>query len=333
MKVLNRWLVAAVATVMTTAMAVAQTNHVAWSKIETGSWTFNPIYTQTAETGPSVVSFLALADPAALSGDNIVAVWYQRDAGGWTAKSWETSDPWEAIKSVKLALGVADEEDERWGVPGSDDDLAAVEEPKDYTVGVLAEDPLAPLIVGSPDRAALVEFLTSIGYKAADVPVDKDDGCTTNAKLDGMAADAAAMVADGDETILSLSSQASLCDVFAGPPRGPRPTKPAKPANPPAWSPPGTVPTAPAWTPGTWPVAPGWRCRTVSIGGGGTNCICTRIRYWGRWETTTCGIWPFRYTCTRWHEIVETETCTDINVTCPPGGPPGGTMSNCNSTY
>jgi hypothetical protein len=237
------------------------------------------------------------------------------------------------IKAVKLELGIADVEDERWGLGGSGTPEADAEQPKDYAAGVLADDPLAGLVASSPDRDSIVEFLTAIGYKAADLPVEKDDGCTTDAKLDGMAADAATMVMDGDDTVLRLSSQASLCGVFAGPPRGPRPTRPAQPATPPAWSPPGTVPTAPAWTPGTWPVAPGWSCRTVPIGGGGTNCICTRIRYWGRWETRTCRFLLWTWACTRWHEIVETETCTDINVTCPPGGPPGGTMPNCNSTY
>jgi len=65
------------------ASAGAQTtNHVAWSKIDTGSWTFNPIYSQAGGGGTSVNNFLALADPFTVSGDNIVAVWYQRGSGG-----------------------------------------------------------------------------------------------------------------------------------------------------------------------------------------------------------------------------------------------------------
>jgi len=324
---------AAVFAASTTA-AAQTTHHVALSKIDTGVWTLTPIYSQESGAGATVVSFLALADMAAVSGGNIVTVWYQRDASGWTAKSWETTDPWVAIKSVKQAMGIPDAEDERWGAPGLGMSVTDAEQPKEYAAGVLVEDPLASFIVGSPDRASLVEFLTSIGYKAADVSVDEEeDGCTTNAKLDGMAAAAKSMVMEGDNTILTLSDQTSLCDVFAGLfPIGDPPIQPAPPATPPAWSPPGTVPSGPTWTPGTWPAAPnGYYCWNVLISdGGGTNCICVRRRYWGRWETTMCG-WFWRSPCTMWHQIIEIERCIDINVPCPPGGPPATT--NCRSRY
>ena len=188
MHIMNRWLAAAGATAVVAATTVAQTNHVAWSKIETGPWTLTPIYAEENGTPGAVVSFLALADLSAIVGENLVAVWYQRDATGWTAKSWEAAGPWEAIKSVKQAMGIPDDEDERWGVAGAGAPTSA-EEPKEYAAGVLAEDPLAAFIAGSPDRDVLVEFLTSIGYKAADIPVDKGAGaCGASSLLSAYAA-------------------------------------------------------------------------------------------------------------------------------------------------
>lgn len=188
MKILNRWLAAAVATAISTTCAVAQTNHVAWSKIETGPWTMHPIYAEDASGTHTVTNFLALADPSAATGDNLIAVWYKREGAGWTAKSWETADPWEAIKAVKMEVGIADDEDDRWGLPGSSP-AAVAEPPKDYAAGVLADDPLAALVISSPDRVAIVEFLTSIGYKAADIPVDKGAGaCGASALLSAYAA-------------------------------------------------------------------------------------------------------------------------------------------------
>lgn len=118
MKMLNHWLIAAVATVMTTTVAVAQTNHVAWSKIETGPWTLHPIYAEVEGGAHTVSNFLALADPTAATGDNLIAVCYRREGAEWTTKSWETGDPWEAIKAVKIELGIDDDEDDRWGLLG-----------------------------------------------------------------------------------------------------------------------------------------------------------------------------------------------------------------------
>ncbi|MFN7022389.1 MAG: hypothetical protein ACK4WH_13815 [Phycisphaerales bacterium] len=202
---------------MANTIASAQvTHHVAWSKIETGPWTLTPIYAEENGVPGAVVSFLALADPSATLGDNLVAVWYQRDPTGWSAKSWETTDPWEAIKSVKQEMGFPDVEDERWGIPGSDAAVTNAEQPKDYSEGVLANDPLATLVSSSPDRDAIVDFLTTVGYKAADVPVEKDDGCTTNARLDGMAAATAETLVGDEATAVDRSMTAWIASGSAG---------------------------------------------------------------------------------------------------------------------
>ncbi len=196
--------------------AAEPTYHVARSKIESGPWTFTPIYTEENGALGQVVSFLALAKPSTRVGNNIVAVWYQREGAGWSAKSWETSDPWEAIKSVKGAMGISGDEDDRWGVPGSDFTIAAAEQPKGYALGVLATDPLAAAVLASPNKDEVVDFLTSVGYKAADVSLEKSDGCTMEAKLDGLALAMVETLKGDEETRVDRSMTAWIASGSAG---------------------------------------------------------------------------------------------------------------------
>lgn len=195
--------------------AMAQTNHVSWAKIETGPWTMHPVYTEGTGGTVSVSNFLAIADPNFAIGENLIAVWYKREGSNWVTKSWETSNPWEAITAVKIALGISNDEDERWGIWGSSS-VSIAESPKEYTAGVLASDPLATLVSSSPNRDVLIELLASMGYKAADLPVEKADGCTTNAKLDGMAAAIAEALIGNQETAVARSMAAWIAAGTAG---------------------------------------------------------------------------------------------------------------------
>jgi hypothetical protein len=68
----SRWFSVAGAILAAASAAMAQSNHAAWSKIETGPWTMTPIYAQQSGTPGNVVSFLALAKPGTVFGDNIV---------------------------------------------------------------------------------------------------------------------------------------------------------------------------------------------------------------------------------------------------------------------
>lgn len=208
--------VAAACAVFAAVPAFAQTCSVAWSKIEAGPWLLTPIYTEVSGQAPQVQSFLALAAPGTSFGNNLVAVWYVRDGTGWTTKSWSTSDPWEAIKSVKSQLAIPDDQDVRWGIPGSDMGIQTPEPPKDYTAGVLADDQFAALIASSPARDELVAVLTGAGYKAADVPLEKDDGCTTNAKLEGIAAAIEQTLTGPESTMVDRSMTAWVASGAAG---------------------------------------------------------------------------------------------------------------------
>ncbi len=224
-------------------VSAQEVHRVAWSKIETGPWTLTPIYSETVQGGPEVEHFLALADGSNVIGSNLIAVWYQRTPDGWTAKSWETADPNEAIKSVKAALNIPDSDDDRWQVAGLGGTVSTAGPAKDYVKGVLIDDPLAALIATAPDRDEIVDFLASVGYKAADVPVEKDDGCTTDAKLDGMASAMKETLKGDEATAVSRSMEAWIASGSAGcgigsvaveivtlPPRNITPV--------PAWSPP-----------------------------------------------------------------------------------------------
>ncbi|GJQ28945.1 MAG: hypothetical protein HBSAPP03_08290 [Phycisphaerae bacterium] len=171
------------------ATAVAQPSyHASWSKVELGAWTLTPVYSEEGGAVLSVDGFLALADPSTRLGDNIVAVWYERTAEGWSAKSWGTDDPWKAIATVKELMGIGDDEDERWDAPSMGDPDAAPAVPEEYVVGVLADDPMAALIAASPERDSIILTMVALGYQAADVPVDGQDECSLAAKMDGLAA-------------------------------------------------------------------------------------------------------------------------------------------------
>lgn len=314
---------------VTTPVSLGQVSyHAAWSKVEFASWTLNPVYEEDAASPGSlkVHSFLALADPHAVVGANLVAVWYVRDGDMWNAKSWSITDPWDAVSFVKAQLEIGDDEDERWSIPHLPGEGQGPVLPEEYTAGVLASDPLAAVILGAPDREVIVSYLASIGYEAADIPVDYTDPCTTDEKLTGLAEEIERGMREGDsDTVLILESATVLCQAAPRAPRIPGPRPPVPPVVP-APNPRGTVPGGPppggGWTSGPW--SP-WSCRSVPISiGDGVNCICSRARRWGRWEARSCWI---VFTCTRWIEVIESETCTDVfeSGPCPAPGP----AANC----
>lgn len=227
------------------ATAVAQPSyHASWSKVELGAWTLTPVYSEDAGAVLSVDGFLAIADPSTRIGDNIVAVWYERTGAGWSAKSWGTNDPWKAVATVKELMGISDAEDERWDVPSMGDPDATPAVPEEYVDGVLADDPMAALIAASPERDSIILTMTALGYQAADVPVDGQDGCTRDMKLSGFAT-AIMETLRGDETTVAsrtanalLASGANGCSTGAigiplPPVNPPTPSSPWVPAREP----------------------------------------------------------------------------------------------------
>jgi hypothetical protein len=169
--------------------SVAQTHRVSDLRIDWGSWNFKPIYESTSGSA-QVTGFLALAKEGSSSGDNLTAVWYVRSENQtWTKKSWLSTDAGGAIKHVKIVTGIPDTDDALWEVNRdlrvlpSDDPEPAIE----YSMGLLANDPLQPLVSTSSDPAAIVSFLSDVGYKAADISIDHAAEFTTDEHLEVMA--------------------------------------------------------------------------------------------------------------------------------------------------
>lgn len=175
----------------TSASALAQQSHVSGMGLDWGAWHMKPIYCDTT-AGPHVQSFLALAKADTTSGSNIVAVWYIRDTTDptlWTSKSWTTLDAAEAVKSVKISMGIPDSEDPNWQL---DEPLEVLpgqtpEEAKDYSKGILVDDPLYPIVAASTDHTSLVQMLKDIGYSVADVTIEHAANCESAVLLTDIA--------------------------------------------------------------------------------------------------------------------------------------------------
>lgn len=168
-------LIIAVTVICNARAAVAQMV-VSATQIQIGDWTLAPILTGSGQE-QRVHSFLALLDQDAAAGENITAVWYIRginDDSDWQPKAWSSQDQWDAINAVKAELGIDDESDLYWPTKDPKPVLSPpLLEPVDYIKGVLALDPLAGMIAVMEDRDELIEHLVELGYKAADVPLEK----------------------------------------------------------------------------------------------------------------------------------------------------------------
>ncbi len=137
-----------------------------------GDWTVKPVY-KFAETGPRVVGMLVFETPAAEAGSNLLAVWYERpadDCSPWVSRTWLGGKPWDAVVSLKAALGIPDIQDVCWEIEQATNIGA---EEKNYTQGFASDDPIGELVNQLSNRDEVVVFLKSAGYPVADIPFDK----------------------------------------------------------------------------------------------------------------------------------------------------------------
>ena len=181
-------LMAVAAGLLMPSTASAQTNHVAWSYVESESWRYHPIYTVDSLGAITISNFVAIMDGTTATGNNLVAVWYRRDAGTgtWDAWSWDTTDPWAAINHVKSILVISDDENDRWKTPGDGLGITPIAA-EGFAYGVLAADDLADDILIDADPDAMIAMLVAGGYRAASLTLQHTDGCKIDDKLDGMA--------------------------------------------------------------------------------------------------------------------------------------------------
>jgi len=188
----TRLLACVLALVVTGGAVSAQEMHVSGISLEWEGWRLKPVY--YVDSGAvRVAAFVALAEAQTVSGSNIVAVWYVRSTSTpatWSTKSWATTNPAEAVKSVKSAMGISADEDSNWGLdaplailPGED-----ITAPSDYDLGVLATDALHPVLVMMPNPGPLLALLTQMGYPAANISLETTPGCDAPVLLEEMAA-------------------------------------------------------------------------------------------------------------------------------------------------
>jgi hypothetical protein len=122
------------------------------------------VYTPLSPTEVEVTDMLAVKNPSTLNGDNLAAVWYESGPDGWAAQSWYASDPWTGVKSLKITLGIGDEQDAIWemtlGAQPSGDPIQAAPL---TSAGVIENDPLQPMIEASADPEAVVQTLITLG--------------------------------------------------------------------------------------------------------------------------------------------------------------------------
>lgn len=218
-------------------------------------WALTPIMQKQPSSAWLTRAVLALRTTEA-TGDNIVAVLYERDPSSpchWIAKSWASSDPWDAIKTVKADFSIGDEYDPRWQVGQGPKDTSTPKPTYAYVKGFFADDPVGIAINDAPDRDEYVTAFVEWGYCSAKVPFEVKDPATGEWKIDS-----------------ALNGYAHVFDaIIAGttlpppPPNHPQPSIPLNPA--PSWFPPGTtVPAAPSqfcqywFGSGCFPVVMGW---------------------------------------------------------------------------
>ncbi|MBX3405352.1 MAG: hypothetical protein KF869_01205 [Phycisphaeraceae bacterium] len=172
-------------------------------------WVFAPVVVETQQS-VQIPGVLALRDLSQAVGDNIVAVWYENplvQGEAWTAKAWESQDQWKAIEWVKAQFDIGDEWNQFWPTSAAVPHTPTTEPPVEYFKGVLDTDPMAAWVAGS-EGEEIVAVLTSIGYKSASVPVDKEGPCDTKTVL-------AALADTSAFAVLAHPSAAQLDDYFA----------------------------------------------------------------------------------------------------------------------
>lgn len=167
--------------------ALAQTARPAGVRVTQADWVYVPVVIEDQGVC-GVPGVLALRDPAAAIGANIVAIWYENPGvpgADWASVAWTTSNPWEAIKWVKAEYGIDDEWDDLWPA-GSASPAESFANPAEYTLGLMADDPLQ-MITSDPQGVELVALLTDLGYQSASVPIDPHGTCDKSVVLAALA--------------------------------------------------------------------------------------------------------------------------------------------------
>lgn len=148
-----------------TPTAAAQSPAASW-KVPLADWTFYAV--PDAKPG-AVTHFLALADSGLTTGDNLTAVWLERNASGvWTSFTWPKPDMPEVIayarKVSQNPSALAHEPDFASVQPTNATAPAA---PLAMDTGLIAGDPMIKEVQASAEPGKVLDVLASVGYAAA----------------------------------------------------------------------------------------------------------------------------------------------------------------------
>lgn len=163
-------------------------NRVSQLTIDDEAWRFSVVIAQNGSTA-SVQAVVAMPHEGTVHGDNLSAVLYQVDSSspdGWSAKAFESATNAEVVKTLMQTYGMSEVDAGPWvwnrNAPAAASATSKAAKP--YNKGLLVEDILYPVIADDPNVESIVTFLDEVGYKAADVVIDKTtDTCTRGAKL------------------------------------------------------------------------------------------------------------------------------------------------------
>ena len=198
-------IVASIGVTCLSGAALAQTSaiNVPGTLIEYDGWGLIPIF-----DGSEVHSFLALRDEDEIVGQNISAIWFQRQADdSWEGLAWNDGDHAAALKYVAMDLGLPEGWDENLVVE-YDAFSATPISPKPYAYGLYADDPLTPAVAASSDPAAAAGALEGIGYAASSLGVVSGGGSSggigqTGCEYQLASTDLLDALANGEETELA----------------------------------------------------------------------------------------------------------------------------------
>lgn len=164
----------------------AEGANVSRTQLKVGGWSWLPIL---SPGGRKVESILALIEPGRERGENIRAVWFQRDPSGWRSLAWPSgTSQASAAAFVMQQVGIAEASRRFWLVEANAPDA---EEPVQFLQAVFVDDPMLAQIESSPDPRSFVESLVDAGYPAADpgLPIvgAAISSCSTAVVLDAVA--------------------------------------------------------------------------------------------------------------------------------------------------
>jgi hypothetical protein len=150
---------------------------------------------------------LALRTKDAAVGSNLVAVWYLPPAAGtqqWSAKTWDTTEHWDAIKTIKESLSIADGSDELWPTTDQLQPWNAPKVASGYSKGFKQGDVLLAALDSLPNRDQVLDAFTGWGYKSANPSFEKTSNeYSTDAFLSGVKSAFEATYAAIDSTLES----------------------------------------------------------------------------------------------------------------------------------